>query len=385
MVTKRHNREKKIFYLLLLLVFVLPVSVVSVTSWKEEVRTKAAFDSSDLLLYPKTGTFDAGQNFPVEIKLDSKNTKVSGADITLKFDKNVMEIASYNLPTSTSPFTDAVYTATEPGKIRFTLIVKKNSQALPSSPISLGLINFRGRTTGGTSNLSFDKVQIVGFGESAYDMVVPVGNTESGNFVINETNNSYPLVKINLSLFGAEKTPPLKFSIRAKDDSVNVINNTETCNNPKAGQTDFINITFKAGQEKVYSPDSGVGDVRITSDGYLKLNGINPDKTYTLYIKGGQHKMMKMATGVKFKAGRDVSNNFDFTNKPLLPGDLPDPKNNMKQNCIIDASDVGLVMDRLGKEDWDSLSIADLDYNGVVNAGDMGLLLNTLKNREEEN
>ena len=93
-------------------------------------------------------------------------------------------------------------------------------------------------------------------------------------------------------------------------------------------------------------------------------------------------------------AGRPTSQNFDWLGKPLLPGDLLDPNNDFKQDCLVNSIDLSLIEARMdaccngavcpGREinsscaDWDKLKVADVNYDGVVNGNDMAKAVYTI-------
>jgi hypothetical protein len=91
-----------------------------------------------------------------------------------------------------------------------------------------------------------------------------------------------------------------------------------------------------------------------------------------------------MANQVSLYPSQDTRNNFDWTTKPLEPGDLPDPNNNWQQDGKIDARDASLLLDRLYRQTEADLKVADLNYDGIVNLNDFSLLVATLSKKYQD-
>jgi len=68
----------------------------------------------------------------------------------------------------------------------------------------------------------------------------------------------------------------------------------------------------------------------------------------------------------------------------LEAGDLPNPNEDNQQDGVVNSVDFSLIESRVGKVDSASLSVADLNLDGIVNWGDAGLLLNTLGTKYED-
>ena len=70
---------------------------------------------------------------------------------------------------------------------------------------------------------------------------------------------------------------------------------------------------------------------------------------------------------------------LDLTYKPLEPGDLPLP-----QDGKVDKNDFDYLWKNRGKSDENILKIGDLNLDGIINMGDINLLLQTLETRYDE-
>ncbi len=97
--------------------------------------------------------------------------------------------------------------------------------------------------------------------------------------------------------------------------------------------------------------------------------------TYWITIKGKKHLQRAYTNLTIPDAGV-----LDLTSKPQEPGDLP------TQDGVVDTNDLNKVLEILAKPaqtqtDWDS---ADVNYDGTVNAIDLGLILTTLSVKPDE-
>lgn len=97
---------------------------------------------------------------------------------------------------------------------------------------------------------------------------------------------------------------------------------------------------------------------------------------FTLAVKGEKH-VQRSFTNMRLGAPGDYT---DLTSKPLQPGDLP------TQDGVVDAGDINKVLSIFAKPVQGSadLAIADVNYDGIVNSTDLGLILSTLSTKSDE-
>ncbi len=112
---------------------------------------------------------------------------------------------------------------------------------------------------------------------------------------------------------------------------------------------------------------------------------------YIVYIKGPKHIQKKICVvnptelnpgtyrcqkgEIRLQGG---DNNLDFTGITMPIGDLPE------QNGVVNSGDITLIRTSLGKSDETSLSLADVNYDGVVNTQDFSLLIEALEVRPDD-
>lgn len=105
--------------------------------------------------------------------------------------------------------------------------------------------------------------------------------------------------------------------------------------------------------------------------GYFYLDrGYFGRSNYRLCIKGLKH-LQKCFDNIYISY--DDNQFLDFSGVSLEPGDLSLP-----QNSWVDNNDLSYLWDHRGSRDGSILAIADLNYDGVINMGDINLLLPNL-------
>ena len=77
---------------------------------------------------------------------------------------------------------------------------------------------------------------------------------------------------------------------------------------------------------------------------------------------------------------KEGSNNIDLSGVVQLTGDIPPGE----QDGISNAKDHSLVRNLMGKRDEESAELADLNYDGVVNAVDHSCMIAALSIRWDE-
>ncbi len=205
-----------------------------------------------------------------------------------------------------------------------------------------------------------------------------------------------PQIRFKAKIARVFNTPDLYFRLRVKDDLAFTTNGnqntTDACNNPPAGTTDYY-IPVKADSNGVYTAvpqNNATAPVdkkiaSVSSDGWVFLDGIAPGKYYSLYLKGPKTVGSRMAAHIILQPNQNTQvQDFDWIANPLQAGDLPNPNNNMQQDCTVNSVDMSLIQSLLGKTDQANLNIADVNYDGVVQGSDLASLVITLSSKPDD-
>lgn len=161
-------------------------------------------------------------------------------------------------------------------------------------------------------------------------------------------------VNFKVKFQGIDSKPAIQVS---QDIKIQLINN-----NKSLSGHDF----FGSGDNGVYTSLNGVS---LPSDYF-----VNP--VYKVLVKGPKHRQMRFNNV-------DISSlEVDLAFKDLEAGDLPDPASG--QDGQVDAYDMALVEQRLGSTKTEDLIVADIDLNGIINAGDIHYIHDTLSTKKDE-
>lgn len=202
-----------------------------------------------------------------------------------------------------------------------------------------------------------------------------------------------PYVRFGVKLFGVAHTPEITVRLKVSDVVVRLTpapDPADTCVEPRSGEVFFTEIQMVADNSGVYHPKplglahKGSQEIRITQDGWVPLLGLTTGRQYTLYVKGNKHRSEKMATNISLANGKPANQDFDWSGNLLEPGDLPDPNNSNTQDCTINSVDLSLIISRIGQTQQAALTIADINYDGIVNGNDISKVVQTLSTKADD-
>lgn len=229
---------------------------------------------------------------------------------------------------------------------------------------------------------------------------IPVGTTNELAITIGEggptptIDPNAPQIKFAVSLFGVEKTPEIKVRLRVKDLVAQLTPEpapADSCVTPPYSKTYIVSMT--ADSSGVYSPkpsssyiDAQGNQYTVTSDGWVGLAGVTAGSSrhYALYVKGPLHRDAQLAENETFTAGQASAQDYDWTTTLLEPGDLPNPNTGGKQDCTVNSADLSLIESRIGSTEANDLSIADMNYDEIVNGNDIAKVVHTLSTKPDD-
>ncbi|MBI2616560.1 hypothetical protein HYW55_00305 [Candidatus Gottesmanbacteria bacterium] len=176
-----NNRSKFIIFFLLFLLFALPVTLY-LTRKGQDIRPRALQGNANLLLSTGNTNPDAGEYFDVvaTIQMNDSSAKLSGADVTILYDKaklmatNVVPAVQTVNPSYA--FTEAPVVMKEGSFdntynfVRVALVVKGATNTLPVGSMMLAKITFKAKQSGQAVIKYPDDnryLQIVGYGVGA--------------------------------------------------------------------------------------------------------------------------------------------------------------------------------------------------------------------------
>ena len=213
-------------------------------------------------------------------------------------------------------------------------------------------------------------------------------------------DTAIPNVRFSTKLYQTDGHPDIKVRVKVVDLLAQVTpapqsDEVDYCQNPAEGEYFIDNLTLSANSSGVYTPKAGTNyiirkngaeDIEgiVASDGWVGLESVTGGRRYMLIVKGPKHVAEIMEDNVVLNNGAPASQSYNWEDNPLMAGDVPDPSSDNLQDCVVNSNDVSLVKNRMGSTDESDFNTADLDYNDIVNAADMGLLTYTLSTKPDE-
>jgi len=127
-------------------------------------------------------------------------------------------------------------------------------------------------------------------------------------------------------------------------------------------RVDLTVRNIQTGQERKYLDVLVLPDEQGIFSGSITLSGAASAEEFEFIVKGPKHLAKKFLGGE------------DFSLIPLLAGDLPNPNDKNHQDGVADSVDFSLVKSRLGQIDKKSLSIADVNFDLIIDQTDLDLV-----------
>ena len=219
------------------------------------------------------------------------------------------------------------------------------------------------------------------------------------------TSGTSPTRTPTISTVVSPTTPPASGS-----PTVSPVPTTSVTPSPVAGQTNFtLKVKFQgigsiATNQSVKLSirlinDEGdeykaTGTVTGTAGQAIWSGGFTTDAPagdgYTFLVKGERHVQKKVCVDTpteqypgSYRCTKGTitlkkDGVYDFSGITLLVGDLPE------QDGIVNAYDIGLIINNFGKRDSDILSKADVNMDGIVDTQDYSLVIAALSIRYDE-
>lgn len=231
-------------------------------------------------------------------------------------------------------------------------------------------------------------------GEDVY--TIDIGTKQQLTININAGPGGQLYFKVKLPL--VLKTPDMFLKLRLVDEDVvmrsGTLDQNLTMCSTAFGVTDYMipvrgTLTGEDRGGAIYAPSSQVTGITtgtiapVGPDGSLSLAAAVPGKIYSIILKGPKTRGATMIKHFLWTNGSV----FDWTakeNQWLDPGDVPNPNNSSAQDCVVNSTDWSLIQSRIGMSDQANLDVADVNYDGLVNAGDEVDVIHTLSAKPDD-
>lgn len=178
------NRKKIIFVILaVILAIAVPVTIMQL-SRTQDIRQRAASTDITVSLDPAVGEATINNEFPVDILIDTKGQGIEAVDITLSFNKDVLNIIKADF--SGTQFGDALQLGPNNTTGTYHIFAVVNSfGTVNGSQVKIARLNLNGIALG-EGTMSFSKVEVGIVGQET----PPPVNIIGGTYTIVETDNT---------------------------------------------------------------------------------------------------------------------------------------------------------------------------------------------------
>jgi hypothetical protein len=325
---------------------------------KADFTIPTVFFSPNTTTMPPDGTLD--------FILDTVGQNVTGLNTTITFDPAALQLISTATPSGTFPTINSVTSTSEAnttGHLSLSLSTTPDTSvsgtlqiiSLPFHAVSTtpNLVTTVTATIADTSLFGTDSAQIAVDSQAATLTLNPVASNSGTPAPTEEPTNNIDSVTMHLKLAG----------INSDRGPINVA--------VKIGRSGSSTPLYSNQTVAFLADDQGIYTARLQ----IAAANLQTGSGYWLAIKGEKH-LQRVFTNIDL----NTTNEFNLTNKILLPGDLP------SQDGIVDANDIDLVLGKLTHpiQTVSDLDAADVNYDGVINSVDLSLILQTLSNNQDE-
>lgn len=359
---------------ILFLVTVLTVGFFWAFVSENSYRSRATTDQA--LVYFGSVLKNNKQELLLPIMIQSDPTqKVSGAQITVAYDKTKVNFTSTSETSSTCQSLSTsvkINNASDEGKLSWTKV--ETGDSLPGTiPFCFATLKFKMISTGMAKfNIEAASSEVIGPGPKTYT----VTTNDNSAKTVTITDNDLPAVtnvilNLKLKFQGVTKLPAS--GQETIDVLVKLVSSDGTISSEDTG-------SFTSDSNGIWS--GSVGFNATASAGYK------------VFVKGPKHIQKRVcdATPTETSPGTyhcdkgDISiintskgtNAFNFSGIYMLVGDLPD------QDGVVNSYDTSLVRNNLAKADANTLQLADLNFDGIVDTQDYSLIISALSIRGDE-
>lgn len=327
------------------------------------------------------------------VNAEGPSGAVTFANVTLKGTANGIRTANFSLPEIVVKQTDgqsAIYQLanTVNGSYQIGSVTASNTPVVPTV------------TPGGTDQYTVpigtrDELKI-NIGGGVTPSVTPVGPsiTPEGPTPTGIVGTG-ARIRFGVKLFGAENTPDIQVRLTATDliAQITPVPGQEQygCETPGVGQYFYNNLDMTADANGIYHPVPGSGyeyngtQYAIDAQGWVTLVDVASGKPISLAVKGPKQRNTKTENNILLDGSNKISTqDFDWTQTELEPGDLPDPNNSLAQDCTVNSIDISLAIFRIGATDQPALDVADVNFDDVVNGNDIAKIIYTLSTKPDD-
>ncbi len=374
----------------------------------EGEKVKVIFNPSSLSGQPNTQLSAVKiQGQPLSSSNNPTSITIRGYRFNLNFNKNLLEVVSLTYPSSCPEVAGVSSTVGEANNSGLIKVACANTTSsgylMPSNFSDLLIIVFKARSNSGNTNLTIDE----SFANSGFSKIKTDGTlgvvsfADSSNFslsvIISSPSSNTPNLTPTSTPIPTSTPTPTPTTEGESGVTLNLKLKFQGIPQKPANQYNKLTVKITAvsssGIKKEANVDFTADDINDNKGVWLgKVNlSLTPGSGYRILVKGPKHIQKKVCVNnpsesypgsyrcavgeITLKAG---VNDLDFSGILMLAGDLPE------QDGVVNSYDTSLVRNNLRKNDDESLRLADINLDGIVDTQDYSLIIAALSVRADE-
>ncbi|MBI2430615.1 MAG: hypothetical protein HYV39_01220 [Candidatus Levybacteria bacterium] len=173
------NNGKKLLFIGVAVILSLSIIVFTVLQVRkqQETRSRASGGTVILTINPETTTKSVGETFSADVFLNNSGFDISGINMVVKFDNNVLEIINFQ---PTEVFSKIANTPNNQSGTLLYYASNISTDKITDNNIKIGTLNFKAKTKG-TALVGFQKAEITASRQTAF---LPTGDHTTASFTV---------------------------------------------------------------------------------------------------------------------------------------------------------------------------------------------------------
>lgn len=181
--------KKVVLYIISTLVLIAGIVVgVILVQQNQDIREKAA-PATSVFISPANQSKNPGNTFTFSVNMDTGVNQITGVDIRLNYDPNLVEVTSIQKGSGISAL-DSQITNTfsnTTGKISYAIFTVNKTNAVTGSVISILTVNGNIKNTAGNASFSFDPATTISGINEGQNVII---NSTPGNIIISSARGT---------------------------------------------------------------------------------------------------------------------------------------------------------------------------------------------------
>lgn len=180
--------SNKLFLIISILILVAAIPLtINFLRQQQETRSRAGAGTVSLAFSPTTAATTVGESLPLTVVLKANTYSITGVDISLVYDKDMLEFVSF---VSSSTFNNKLINQHDSSLSVIRYVAVDTVSPSITGDITLGTLTFTAKAPGtGTVIFQDPTIKIVALSVSG---MVPLGASENGSYTISPASTATP-------------------------------------------------------------------------------------------------------------------------------------------------------------------------------------------------